>query len=205
MFAQTNIISFTNASGVFITNATAIKISENKLLYRIPSGGGIVRLDSLPAYIRAEFNFNPTNAAAQDVKDKIKKDQAEKYIREQQQLFEQRTMLQSAQTAAEKIRWDEAVKLAQKHQLELIGEVTAHLGSGLLVYLYSSGTTVLVTELYAGGKIDCTAYRVGTYTYENHWDETGNEWNSYYDVWTTDINVAAQYYLRQVPTNSVHE
>ena len=32
MFAQTNIISFTNASGVFITNATAIKIAENKLL-----------------------------------------------------------------------------------------------------------------------------------------------------------------------------
>jgi len=65
-FAQTNIISFTNASGVFITNATAIKIAENKLLYRISAGGGIVKLDSLPPDIRAKFNYNPDKAAAAD-------------------------------------------------------------------------------------------------------------------------------------------
>ncbi len=66
MFAQTNIISFTNANGVFITNATAIKMAENKLLYRIPEGGGIVRLDSLPTNIQAMFNYNPAKAAIAD-------------------------------------------------------------------------------------------------------------------------------------------
>jgi hypothetical protein len=36
-FAQTNIISFTNSSGTFIQNATAVKIAPNKLMYNFLS------------------------------------------------------------------------------------------------------------------------------------------------------------------------
>jgi hypothetical protein len=72
--AQTNVISFTNTEGTFITNATAIKIAPNKLLYTTESGGGTIELVMLPKPIQDEFNYNATNAAAADASDKEKRE-----------------------------------------------------------------------------------------------------------------------------------
>jgi hypothetical protein len=67
---QTNIITFTNTDGTFITNAAAVKIAPNKLLYRTANGGGTIELAVMPKPIQDEFNYNATNAAAADANDK---------------------------------------------------------------------------------------------------------------------------------------
>lgn len=191
-------ISFTNTLGEYITNAEVVSHSANKLIYRTQDGvgGGVIRLDKLPPELRVKFNYNPATVAAQDAKDKTKKDADEKRFRQQQQIYEQKAGVESAQRAVEKSHWDEAVKEAQSHQLELIGEVTAGFGPGKLVYLYQSQTTVLVTELPPGFKVDCIAYRLGNYKESDHWDEFGNEWASYYNEWTVDLDTAARFYLK---------
>lgn len=72
-FGQTNIITFTNNSGEVIRNAVAYKIAPNKLMYKIPTGGGIVNLGTLPVNIQTEFNYDRTNALAADLADKQKR------------------------------------------------------------------------------------------------------------------------------------
>jgi hypothetical protein len=67
-YAQTNlVISFTNTSGVFVTNAEVEKLLGNKLLYKTDTGGGTIRLDALPKNIQAELGFDPIAAQAADL------------------------------------------------------------------------------------------------------------------------------------------
>jgi hypothetical protein len=84
--AQTNtntapiFISFTNSTGDFITNAEVTKVLPNKLYYEIPSGGGCVRLDALPAAERAQFNYDPYAANQADTDEALKKKREQQYL-----------------------------------------------------------------------------------------------------------------------------
>jgi hypothetical protein len=64
VMAQTNIITFTSHSGVVVSNAEAVKISESKILYRSPAAQGVVFLKDLPPEIQSKFNYDPDKAAA---------------------------------------------------------------------------------------------------------------------------------------------
>jgi hypothetical protein len=135
VFAQTNIISFTNADGIFITNANAIKIAENKLLYRIPSGGGIVRLDSLPEDIRKQFNYNPTNAAIADDSDEQKKEMQAELDRQMAAALKQKADF-------EKLKGD-----LIKESRTISGKVIQKIPEGLLVdNAWSSYVTETIRE-----------------------------------------------------------
>ncbi len=115
--AQTNTITFTNQSGVVISNAEAVKISDNKLLYRIPSGGGIVMLSNTPPDIQRKFNYNPAKAAQADEVDKQKH---EAQLRQDQQAA-------AAASLAEYRR-----RIASSSMM-VEGEVLQKLDAGLLV------------------------------------------------------------------------
>jgi hypothetical protein len=67
--AQTNTITFTNQYGDVVSNAVVIKVSANTLLYRIPSGGGAVKLANLPPDLQQRFGYDPEKAAALDRKE----------------------------------------------------------------------------------------------------------------------------------------
>ena len=66
-FAQTNVfITFTNKAGTLVSNAEVVKVDANKLIYRIPSGGGTVKLSDLPPALQEQFGYNAKKAAAVD-------------------------------------------------------------------------------------------------------------------------------------------
>ena len=81
-FAQTNLgtITFTNNSGIVITNAEVVKVQANGLIYRIPEGGGTVKFSDLPQDVRARFGYDAEKAAAADAAERQL--QAEAYARE---------------------------------------------------------------------------------------------------------------------------
>lgn len=71
--AQTNTyITFTNKSGVVISNAEVVKVDANKVTYRIPSGGGTVKLADLPPEVQEQFNYDAAKADMADEKENLK-------------------------------------------------------------------------------------------------------------------------------------
>jgi hypothetical protein len=93
--AQTNnlpaFISFTNSSGDFITNAEVVRVLPNKLIWKDSGGnGGIVRLDALPADLRQQFNYDPTEANEADQAEEIIKAKNLEFQREQAELLKQK-------------------------------------------------------------------------------------------------------------------
>jgi hypothetical protein len=116
-WAQTNIISFTNSSGDFIENAVAVKMGANKLLYRTPTGGGVVKFENLSPEIQKEFNFDPGKAKEAD--------QVE--LRRKQQELAQYKQFQTAQMRAEVLKQVATTAMAVE------GKVVQKTDFGLLV------------------------------------------------------------------------
>ena len=69
--AQTNTcITFTNKSGDVISNAEVVEVHVSKLTYRIPSGGGMVKLADLPPQLQERFGYDAAKADAADKKER---------------------------------------------------------------------------------------------------------------------------------------
>lgn len=120
--AQTNtFISFTNTSGVFVTNAEVAKIFPNKIIYRTSNGGGTIRIDVLPEPIQKQLGYNFTNAALADSIEKI--DKSIEYENAKQQM-------QQLRYAA---RFNAQKDITEKSARAIVGRVIQRLDGGLLV------------------------------------------------------------------------
>src|ERR1035437_4918154 len=78
--AQTNdFITFTNKSGVVISNAEVVKVKPNELIYAFPAsvggpvGGGTVKLADLPPELQKKFGYDAVAAAKLDEAEKQKR------------------------------------------------------------------------------------------------------------------------------------
>jgi hypothetical protein len=68
-------ITFTNSSGILVSNAEVVSHTDSKLVYRTPTGGGTVKFANLPPQIQQEFSYDSNVAAVSDTLDKIKNDE----------------------------------------------------------------------------------------------------------------------------------
>ena len=146
--AQTNLlISFTNSTGVFITNAEVAKILPNKIIYRTAAGGGTIRLDALPPEIQTRLGYNYTNAAKADFIDRLNKSMQNEAAQRQ---------LEQAQATA---RFSAQRITTEKTARAIIGRVVQRLDGGLLV----SGRPASDMEFV-------------NYTSDAAWEKWNNRW-----------------------------
>jgi hypothetical protein len=180
--AQTNLfISFTNNSGIFVTNAEVTKIFPNKIIYHTDAGGGMIAISKLPPEIQTRLGFDTNAAAAADEVDKQKKE-ADQQRQAELQL--------ASRTAANR----EAIKQNILSQgVEMSGDVIQKVKEGLLVSWPGTtedpptmpSTTILLVDY---PKFDSTAsedtvevskiYPVGLYVYTtvNGSEKTVRKW-----------------------------
>jgi hypothetical protein len=125
------IINFTNTLGEFITNATVVSVSANKLIYRTQDGigGGVIRLDKLSPELQARLNYNPQVALQADYADADKKSAQEQYWQHQRELADQQAQVAQLVSNREKM---------QKHATKIEGRVIQTLDNGVLISCFSS-------------------------------------------------------------------
>jgi hypothetical protein len=194
---QTNaliFISFTNSSGVFVTNAQVVKVYPNKLIYATDVGGGTIRLDKLPSVIRKSLGYNPTNAAAADAAEAAKKTNVGL------------TGLIAQQTAAAHSRRELAEETVYATGWVGYGDIIQKIPQGLLVMTPGHASedgadqTTIFLKGYSGASlaaddfIKFTAFPVGTYSYITAL-RTQNTVHAY----TCDLAAATDYYLTNRP------
>ncbi len=188
--AQTNIvISFTNSSGIFITNATVVKLMPNKLIYRTDAGGGVARLDTLPGDVQAKLGYDPVRSEAADIADNSKKQKADALFQKQKE------------SAIKQAQWEEAKRIVLQKGVRMTCSVIQKISDGLLVSWpgnsvepYESSVTVLLVDYprYASTASEDNlfidrVYPLGLYTYT-----TVNKSDKTIRRWTCDISKAIQ-------------
>ena len=112
----------TNSAGEVFTNAVAVKLMPNKLIYSTPNGAmGTLRLDALPTDLQERFGYDPSKAAAADEIDGQKKTA---------QLQHDRRVAIALQQKAD---YERMAKIVMAGCRTIDGIVVQKIGAGLLV------------------------------------------------------------------------
>jgi hypothetical protein len=186
--AQTNdFITFTNKSGVVISNAEVVKVEPNRLIYLFPAGGGggSVKLADLTPELQNKFGYDAVAAAKLDEAEKekrladIKKSAAinaalEKYNRLKNQLWQGRKLIDGK--VLQKIDAGLLVDSGEKGKF-LEERISSEPGVGPA--LWHEGNTpgseaqglVLLQDypdpnMADDGHVDIVAYPLGLFSYE---------------------------------------
>jgi hypothetical protein len=117
----------------------------------------------------------------------------------QTKLVEQHWAKISSKNALEQMRRNKALAMAKTNQAEVYGHVTAYGTNWRLVLAWSGTETIVVEDLSASSDVDCIAYHIG-YCIKPSSNPLFESFR--YERWTTDLNKAAEFYLKLIPTNS---
>jgi hypothetical protein len=164
--------TFTNASGIVVSNAILVKLTPTKFIYKSPTGGmGMQRLDSLPKELRDRFGYDLKAAQLADEADR-------RNIELSKQRDEQQREIAVAQVSQNLIRNQvEANKKVfgttgdclRVDQITKDGVLASYNVKGVDGTSYSLPFFVKdcpnKAALIDGSKVDGPFYGIGTYTY----------------------------------------
>jgi hypothetical protein len=124
--AQTN-VTFTNSSGLVITNAEVIRWDKANLIYRSGSAMGAVKLSSLPEELRERFGFDAESAKASEAREKSRRE------------ADSRMLAAEKAVAIDEFKSKKAKSQAAKTATIVRAKVVQVLKEGLLIHAESVG------------------------------------------------------------------